>query len=96
MATIEGHTIHLADGGVKATLHFIQLWWDHGEREEVGGVDVVKEAVGGTPVVGEEGVCSRGVDGELFPLLIEGQGRGAVVCRRRRVVVGEGDLGHGG
>lgn len=96
MPAIEWHAEDLADGRVKAALHFVKTGRDDGEIEEEGRVDVVEEAVGGTPAVGEEGVGPRGVDGQRFPLLVEGRGRGAVVRRRRRVVVGEGDLGHGG
>lgn len=96
MPAIQRHTKDLADGWVKAALHFVEPGGDDGEAEEEGRVDVVEEAVGGTPAVGEEGVCARGVDGQRFPSGVEGGGRVAVVCRRGRVVVGEGDLRHGG
>lgn len=93
---VERDAEQLADGRVEGALQRVQRVRDDGQVEQQGRVDVVEQGVGGAPLVGEQGVRARRVEGEGFPLRVVGGRGGGVGGRRRGVGAQEGDFRHGG
>ena len=66
VAAVEGDAEDLAVLRVPGGLHGVDVLRDDAEVEEEVWVDVVQETPGGAVFVGEEGVASGGVDGEVL------------------------------
>ena len=93
VSRVERDAEDLRDGRVPGRLHVVDALGNDVETEELVRVDVVEQAVGGAPLVGEQRVSAGRVDGEVLPLLdVVGRGGGEVLG----VGGGAGDGGNRG
>lgn len=95
MAVVEREAEDLTDGRVEGGLHVVDLLPDDAEVQQLVGVRVVQLAPGATPLVREDRVRSRRVDGEFFPSLVVGSGNCAEIGRVGAISSDLGDFSHG-
>lgn len=95
VAGVERDAEELGDGRVPGGLHVEDARRHDVELEEAVRVDVVQEPVRGPPLVGEQRVSARRVDGEVLPLPDVVGRRAGEVLRVGGGADDAGDLRHG-